>query len=107
MYKFPLKFRFLTDQPCPRKWVITIPDKYIHSGQAPPKKYFNLGNVNLEVEVEGETFDCIHWSSDPVHWSDFLFFSPKNKFCFALLFHFLSDSPSLCMFLWFSYLIFA
>uniref|UniRef100_A0A183C755 Transthyretin-like family protein n=1 Tax=Globodera pallida TaxID=36090 RepID=A0A183C755_GLOPA len=46
--------------PCPRKWIITIPDKYIHSGRAPPKKYFDLGNVNLEVEVEGETFDCIH-----------------------------------------------
>jgi len=47
-------------QPCPRKWTLNIPDKYIHSGQAPPKKYFDLGDVNLEVEVEGETFDCIH-----------------------------------------------
>ncbi|KAL3120860.1 hypothetical protein niasHT_008152 [Heterodera trifolii] len=46
--------------PCPRKWIITVPDKYIHSGKAPPKKYFELGNINLEVEVEGESFDCIH-----------------------------------------------
>ncbi|KAI1732057.1 transthyretin-like family domain-containing protein [Ditylenchus destructor] len=35
--------------PCPIKWVINIPDKYISSGTK-PKKLFYLGDVNLEVE---------------------------------------------------------
>lgn len=46
-------------QPCPRKWVIGIPDNYITAGQT-PKKYFDLGTVNLEVELEKEDHDCIH-----------------------------------------------
>ncbi len=48
-------------QPCPIKWVLEIPDKYIFAG--PPsniKKVFNLGDVNLEVELEGQSHDCIH-----------------------------------------------
>ncbi|KAL7070525.1 hypothetical protein ACQ4LE_010502 [Meloidogyne hapla] len=46
--------------PCPRKWTLNLPDKYIYSGRAPPKVYYEMGEVNLEVEIEGETFDCIH-----------------------------------------------
>ncbi|KHN75484.1 Transthyretin-like protein 46 [Toxocara canis] len=45
--------------PCPRKWVISVPDKYITSGRIPTKT-FDLGTVNLEVELDGETFDCVH-----------------------------------------------
>uniref|UniRef100_A0AC35FHB8 Transthyretin-like protein n=1 Tax=Panagrolaimus sp. PS1159 TaxID=55785 RepID=A0AC35FHB8_9BILA len=45
--------------PCPRKWVLEIPDKYITNGIV-PLKLFDLGTVNLEVELEGETFDCVH-----------------------------------------------
>ncbi|CAK5078611.1 unnamed protein product [Meloidogyne enterolobii] len=46
--------------PCPRKWILNLPDKYIYSGRAPPKVYYDMGEVNLEVEIEGESFDCIH-----------------------------------------------
>ncbi|KAI6184095.1 hypothetical protein M3Y97_00559700 [Aphelenchoides bicaudatus] len=50
-------------KPCDRKWVINIPDLYVSDvlseGQN-PKKVFDLGDVNLEVELEGETTDCIH-----------------------------------------------
>jgi len=45
--------------PCPRKWVFKIPDLYITNGPV-PHKTFDIGDVNLEVEIEGETFDCIH-----------------------------------------------
>jgi len=45
--------------PCDIKWVLDIPDKYITNGPV-PKKLFNLGDVNLEVELEGQGFDCIH-----------------------------------------------
>lgn len=44
-------------QPCQRKWKIKIPDKYINS-----KNTFMFGKVNLEVELEDEDRDCIHWS---------------------------------------------
>lgn len=47
-------------QPCARYWKITIPDKYISRGRN-AKKTFHLGNVNLEVELDGEERDCIHW----------------------------------------------
>jgi len=46
--------------PCERKWRITIPDKYITHGSRTPKMVFDLGNVNAEVELDGETRDCIH-----------------------------------------------
>uniref|UniRef100_A0A914WH30 Transthyretin-like family protein n=1 Tax=Plectus sambesii TaxID=2011161 RepID=A0A914WH30_9BILA len=45
--------------PCQREWVIRVPDKYISSG-ATPKKFMELGVMNLEVELEDEDQDCIH-----------------------------------------------
>lgn len=47
------------DKPCQRKWVLNIPDKYITSGPT-PKTLMNLGVVNLEVEIDGESRDCVH-----------------------------------------------
>ncbi len=47
-------------QPCERKWRIVIPDKYITHGSRQPKMVFDLGNVNAEVELDGETRDCLH-----------------------------------------------
>lgn len=44
---------------CKREWVIGIPDKYISSGTR-PRKFMDLGTVNLEIELEDETRDCIH-----------------------------------------------
>jgi len=44
---------------CMREWVIGIPDKYISSG-AHPNKVMDLGVLNLEVELEDESRDCIH-----------------------------------------------
>jgi len=44
---------------CKREWVIGIPDKYITSGNV-PNKVIDLGVLNLEVELEGESRDCIH-----------------------------------------------
>jgi len=46
-------------KPCQRKWAIKIPDKYVFSGKT-PQKLFNIGNVNLEVELDGEERDCVH-----------------------------------------------
>uniref|UniRef100_A0A914WED9 Serine/threonine-protein phosphatase n=1 Tax=Plectus sambesii TaxID=2011161 RepID=A0A914WED9_9BILA len=45
--------------PCQRKWKIQVPDKYVTAGKT-PKKAFNLGDVNLEVELSDEDHDCIH-----------------------------------------------
>jgi len=44
---------------CKREWVIGIPDKYITAG-AQPRKIMDLGVLNLEVELEDESRDCIH-----------------------------------------------
>uniref|UniRef100_A0A183C754 Transthyretin-like family protein n=1 Tax=Globodera pallida TaxID=36090 RepID=A0A183C754_GLOPA len=44
---------------CKREWVIGIPDKYISSGTR-PNKLMNLGSVELELELEDESRDCIH-----------------------------------------------
>jgi len=45
--------------PCQREWVIRVPDKYVFSGST-PKKFMELGVMNLEVELEDEDQDCIH-----------------------------------------------
>jgi len=47
------------DRPCQRQWKITIPDKYV-TRSTTPSKTFNLGEVNLEMELEDENRDCIH-----------------------------------------------
>uniref|UniRef100_A0A914M9B4 Transthyretin-like protein 46 n=1 Tax=Meloidogyne incognita TaxID=6306 RepID=A0A914M9B4_MELIC len=44
---------------CKREWVIRIPDKYISPGTS-AKRFMELGAVNLEVELEDESRDCIH-----------------------------------------------
>ncbi|MFH4982808.1 hypothetical protein AB6A40_009517 [Gnathostoma spinigerum] len=44
--------------PCPRRWKFGIPDKYIFAGDE-PRKVFDIGTLNLEVEIERESFDCL------------------------------------------------
>ena len=46
-------------RPCQKKWKIELPDKYITKG-ATPKKTFDLGVMNLELEPDGQERDCIH-----------------------------------------------
>ncbi|CEF60658.1 Transthyretin-like family-containing protein [Strongyloides ratti] len=42
---------------CQREWLIRIPEKYI-SQDREPKKFINLGTLNLEVELEQEDKEC-------------------------------------------------
>lgn len=46
-------------QPCQREWVIRIPDRYISNG-AVARKTMELGEMNLEVELEDEDQECVH-----------------------------------------------
>ncbi|GMT36205.1 hypothetical protein PFISCL1PPCAC_27502 [Pristionchus fissidentatus] len=46
-------------RPCQREWVIRIPNKYIYSGTKAAKP-MDLGIMNLEVELESESHDCLH-----------------------------------------------
>ncbi|VDK83944.1 unnamed protein product [Litomosoides sigmodontis] len=48
--------------PCQREWVIRIPDRYVSSG-AIARKVMDLGEMNLEVELEDENqhlINCLH-----------------------------------------------
>ncbi|CAD6193117.1 unnamed protein product [Caenorhabditis auriculariae] len=46
-------------KPCQREWVIRIPNKYITSGPS-AIQVMDLGNMNLEVELDNEGRSCIH-----------------------------------------------
>ncbi|VDM29709.1 unnamed protein product [Toxocara canis] len=46
--------------PCERTWRIGVPDKYITIGEREPKKVMDVGILNVEVVLNGETRDCIH-----------------------------------------------
>uniref|UniRef100_A0A183D1M0 Transthyretin-like family protein n=1 Tax=Gongylonema pulchrum TaxID=637853 RepID=A0A183D1M0_9BILA len=46
-------------EPCQRKISIMIPDGYITEAKV-PKKWYNVGNVELAGKFAGETRDCIH-----------------------------------------------
>uniref|UniRef100_A0AAF5PGZ6 Transthyretin-like family protein n=1 Tax=Wuchereria bancrofti TaxID=6293 RepID=A0AAF5PGZ6_WUCBA len=46
-------------EPCQREWVIRIPDRYVSNG-AVARKTMELGEMNLEVELEDEDQECIH-----------------------------------------------
>uniref|UniRef100_A0A1I7Z3X2 Transthyretin-like protein 46 n=1 Tax=Steinernema glaseri TaxID=37863 RepID=A0A1I7Z3X2_9BILA len=46
--------------PCDRKWKIGIPDKYITHNNRTPQFIMDLGVMNAEVEIDGETRDCFH-----------------------------------------------
>ncbi|GMR60813.1 hypothetical protein PMAYCL1PPCAC_31008, partial [Pristionchus mayeri] len=46
-------------RPCQREWVIRMPNKYIYSGTVAAKP-MDLGVMNLEVELEAESHDCLH-----------------------------------------------
>ncbi|VIO86488.1 Uncharacterized protein BM_BM10976 [Brugia malayi] len=47
------------EKPCQREWVIRIPDRYVSNG-AVARKTMELGEMNLEVELEDEDQECIH-----------------------------------------------
>uniref|UniRef100_A0A915JL53 Uncharacterized protein n=1 Tax=Romanomermis culicivorax TaxID=13658 RepID=A0A915JL53_ROMCU len=40
---------------CDRKWSMTVPKKYINSEQT-----MDIGSINLELKIKGETHDCFH-----------------------------------------------
>ncbi|KAK0396674.1 hypothetical protein QR680_001808 [Steinernema hermaphroditum] len=46
--------------PCDRKWRIGIPDKYITHNNRTPQTTMDLGVMNAEIEIDGETRDCFH-----------------------------------------------
>uniref|UniRef100_A0A1I7VFQ0 Transthyretin-like protein 46 n=1 Tax=Loa loa TaxID=7209 RepID=A0A1I7VFQ0_LOALO len=46
-------------RPCQREWIIRIPDRYVSNG-AVARKTMELGEMNLEVELEDEDQECIH-----------------------------------------------
>ncbi|KAL3981971.1 hypothetical protein ACH3XW_45255 [Acanthocheilonema viteae] len=46
-------------KPCQREWVIRIPDRYVFDGEV-ARKTMELGEMNLEVELEDENQECIH-----------------------------------------------
>ncbi|KAL3981990.1 Transthyretin-like family protein [Acanthocheilonema viteae] len=46
-------------RPCQREWVIRIPDRYVFDGEV-ARKTMELGEMNLEVELEDENQECIH-----------------------------------------------
>ncbi|EFO14061.1 hypothetical protein LOAG_14463 [Loa loa] len=50
---------FPTANPCQREWIIRIPDRYVSNG-AVARKTMELGEMNLEVELEDEDQECIH-----------------------------------------------
>ncbi|VBB35122.1 unnamed protein product, partial [Acanthocheilonema viteae] len=47
------------EKPCQREWVIRIPDRYVFDGEV-ARKTMELGEMNLEVELEDENQECIH-----------------------------------------------
>jgi hypothetical protein len=59
LFTFIYFYLFISFQPCQRKWAITLPDKYISAGTVPLQTIY-LGVMNLEVELDGESTDCIH-----------------------------------------------
>ncbi|VDK31164.1 unnamed protein product [Gongylonema pulchrum] len=46
-------------RPCQREWIIRIPDRYVSSG-AVASRTMELGELNLEVELEDEDQECVH-----------------------------------------------
>ncbi|KAF8357494.1 ttr-33 [Pristionchus pacificus] len=45
--------------PCQRKVTFWIPKDFVSTGQH-PKRYFDIGHVNMQTIFDGETRDCFH-----------------------------------------------
>ncbi|WKY00689.1 hypothetical protein Q1695_015039 [Nippostrongylus brasiliensis] len=45
--------------PCQRKVTFFIPKDYVSSGEM-PKKYFDIGHVNMQIQFKSEERDCLH-----------------------------------------------
>jgi len=57
-------FKVYTDcndgkMPCQRRIRWEIPNEYISKGST-PRKYYDLGTINLEAKFSGEDRDCFH-----------------------------------------------
>ncbi|EPB80226.1 Transthyretin-like family protein [Ancylostoma ceylanicum] len=45
--------------PCQRKVTFNIPKAYVSSGEQ-PKTFFNIGQVNMQIQFVSEERDCLH-----------------------------------------------
>uniref|UniRef100_A0A1I7XAX9 Transthyretin-like family protein n=1 Tax=Heterorhabditis bacteriophora TaxID=37862 RepID=A0A1I7XAX9_HETBA len=45
--------------PCQRKVSFNIPKSFVSSGQQ-PKMFFNIGQINMQIEFQSEERDCVH-----------------------------------------------
>ncbi|VDO49197.1 unnamed protein product [Haemonchus placei] len=45
--------------PCQRKVSFFIPKDYVSSGEH-PKKFFDIGHINMQIQFKSEERDCLH-----------------------------------------------
>ncbi|KAK6740003.1 hypothetical protein RB195_008461 [Necator americanus] len=45
--------------PCQRKVTFNIPKSFVSSGEQ-PKQFFNIGQVNMQIQFVSEERDCLH-----------------------------------------------
>ncbi|KAK6044994.1 Transthyretin-like family protein [Cooperia oncophora] len=48
-----------TSEPCQRKVSFFIPKDYVSSGEQ-PKKFFDIGHINMQIQFKSEERDCLH-----------------------------------------------
>ncbi|KIH48408.1 Transthyretin-like family protein [Ancylostoma duodenale] len=58
VFEFWFLFNFFF-QPCQRKVTFNIPKAYVSSGEQ-PKTFFNIGQVNMQIQFVSEERDCLH-----------------------------------------------
>ncbi|CAI5452312.1 unnamed protein product [Caenorhabditis angaria] len=46
-------------KPCQRKVTFNIPKSFVSNGET-PKQFFNIGQINMQIEFESESRDCVH-----------------------------------------------
>uniref|UniRef100_A0A1I7UQF7 Transthyretin-like family protein n=1 Tax=Caenorhabditis tropicalis TaxID=1561998 RepID=A0A1I7UQF7_9PELO len=46
-------------KPCQRRVTFNIPKSFVSSGEN-PKTFFNIGVINMQIEFESESRDCLH-----------------------------------------------
>ncbi|KAE9413951.1 hypothetical protein Angca_007023 [Angiostrongylus cantonensis] len=46
-------------KPCQRKVTFHIPKSFVSSGEQ-PKSFFNIGQINMQIQFESEERDCLH-----------------------------------------------
>uniref|UniRef100_A0A8R1HJ73 Transthyretin-like protein 5 n=1 Tax=Caenorhabditis japonica TaxID=281687 RepID=A0A8R1HJ73_CAEJA len=46
-------------KPCQRRVTFHVPKSFVSSGEN-PKTFFNIGTINMQIEFESESRDCLH-----------------------------------------------